>query len=304
MANGEVNAIGHEKVLRDALVAKAKTPGYLGYRSAIVMPGILNKEEELASRELNWQLLGLDDRNDFKLTDVIVWSKDEYRAKPWLTRVGGIPYRDRSIPWPTNGGKSLKFVAQVCFVDSRDLFSQEIPDVLLMFVDSPFVNIMGYSDQVIVEWVRIDRSIQLPTPEELETGVFFAKHTCGRICRVREIEATYSDLQMWQERSNIVSGIEEIDIVFGTKIGGLNPAGDQLPGDFLCSIGSIFPPGPFLPEVHDEGAIRPKVEGGVVRRTRTSDRLSIGDGAAAIHFTLGQGIHDVRSLVSNRVFGW
>ncbi len=302
MVNDEVNGLGHERVLRDALVAKAKIPGYLGHRSAFQIPEVLDNEQRLAIRELNWQSLGIDKRLDTTLTDVIVWNQSDYRAKPWLTRVGGIPYRDRRAPWPTIEGRRLKFVAQVCFVDSRDLISQEIPDVLLIFVDSPKANTFGYTDQVIVEWVELGRGIQLSTPDELDTGVFYAKHTCGRLCRVREFEATRSDLEMYKGRSNDVVGIVDIDVAFGTKISGLNPAGNQLAGSFLCSIGSIFPqPGLFLPVDHDFGVIRPKVEGAKVRIPRVSDQLSIGDGAAALHFTLDQNIHDVRSCVSNRV---
>lgn len=54
---------------------------------------------------------------------------------PFLTKIGGVPYRARGQPWPLKDGRPLKFVSQFCFCDSRDIVGELPGDVLLLFCD-------------------------------------------------------------------------------------------------------------------------------------------------------------------------
>ncbi len=57
--------------------------------------------------------------------------------KPYLTRFGGVPWREKSLPWPTSpNGSPLRFVAQLCFLDSMDIIDGPLPgDVCLIYCD-------------------------------------------------------------------------------------------------------------------------------------------------------------------------
>jgi hypothetical protein len=72
-------------------------------------------------------------------------------VKPYLTKLGGVPWRPADRPWPKNHrGKPCTFVAQFCFADSRDLVSPQLPgDVLLVFFE-------GWNswtgNDVVLEW--------------------------------------------------------------------------------------------------------------------------------------------------------
>jgi len=68
-------------------------------------------------------------------TDVFVWADILLRDRPWLTRIGGRPWRPKGRPWPKDeSGIPLTFLGQICFADSKDLLPFEIPgDVALIF---------------------------------------------------------------------------------------------------------------------------------------------------------------------------
>lgn len=88
--------------------------------------------------------------------DVFVWSDDVDRRKPWLTRIGGRPWREKGKPWPRDAqGQPLTFLGQICFVDSRDVLPPapfQLPgDVALIFGtnDNGWV---GLVDGAALEW--------------------------------------------------------------------------------------------------------------------------------------------------------
>ena len=67
--------------------------------------------------------------------DVFVWASGE-PPEPYLTKIGGVPYRPADLDWPVNQyGRPLQFLAQFCFADSKDLVGDLPGDVLLAFVE-------------------------------------------------------------------------------------------------------------------------------------------------------------------------
>lgn len=84
-------------------------------------------------------------------TDVFAWGKGE-PPLAYLTKIGGIPFRDRNKPWPRESdGRTRLFLAQLSFVDSRERFSKRLPgDLLLFFSDA------ASDDGVVTEWVSAD----------------------------------------------------------------------------------------------------------------------------------------------------
>ena len=93
-------------------------------------------------------------------TDVFVWSEGEPK-KPYLTKIGGLPYLPKDVPWPSDAeGKPYLFVTQICFVDSKDIVPVPVPgDVLLMFVrhdgwDGEYLQCYDPED-LHFQWVKI-----------------------------------------------------------------------------------------------------------------------------------------------------
>ncbi len=75
--------------------------------------------------------------------DLFVWANLRLPKRPWLTRLGGVPWRSKREPWPRdNDGVPLVFLGQICFADSSDILPCGLPgDVALIFgkFSSPYV---------------------------------------------------------------------------------------------------------------------------------------------------------------------
>ncbi len=65
---------------------------------------------------------------------VFVWGIGEPQNRR-LTKIGGLPFLSKQQVWPTDDlGSPVPFLAQISFVDSKNLFSFSLPgDVLLIF---------------------------------------------------------------------------------------------------------------------------------------------------------------------------
>ncbi len=112
---------------------------------------VLAKREQLKIREaLKTQEVPID---------LFMWMLGKPRF-PWLTRYGGLPFRNRAKPWPKCDGKEATFFGQLCFRDSFDLFDFELPgDLLLVFSFEriPYQAEATDADKPIyLEWVKID----------------------------------------------------------------------------------------------------------------------------------------------------
>lgn len=68
-------------------------------------------------------------------SDVFVWADTILREEPWLTRLGGRPWRPKGRAWPKDkNGVPLVFLGQICFADSKDIVPCALPgDVALIF---------------------------------------------------------------------------------------------------------------------------------------------------------------------------
>lgn len=96
-------------------------------------------------------------------TDVFVWADWCPDAKPWLTRIGGIPWREKGKPWPLDdNGIPLVFLAQICFVDSADILPCKLPGDVALIFGSNHRGSISLVDGASLEWSTID----LAKPED------------------------------------------------------------------------------------------------------------------------------------------
>ena len=121
-------------------------------------------------------------------SDVFVWSKGE-PAKPYHTKIGGIPFRPSKIPWPQKDGVNYTFVMQVYFGDSLDILDDKLPgDVLLIYgLGEDFW--AGNQSDLLLEWMNSKGESKLIDPSELPPSGFYVPILHGVICRIPE----YSD---------------------------------------------------------------------------------------------------------------
>ncbi len=114
---------------------------------------------DIYSVETDRKRLGFNNHRSL-FSDVFIWGEGE-SEKPYLTKVGGVPYLPKATTWPQDtAGKPYVFVAQISFVDSKDVASVPVPgDVLLIFVKHD-----GWSgkyldcfepDDLCFKWIRV-----------------------------------------------------------------------------------------------------------------------------------------------------
>ncbi len=142
--------------------------------------------------------------------DIFVFCKGE-PEKPDCTKVGGMPYWIEDRKWPVDKSrKSLRFLAQFNFVDSKDLFDELPGDVLLMFVGAGKHPDFG---QIHFEWLPAGKT-PVPTTEAkrllFPTSVFH-----GAIYR----SADYPESKATVLASGAFNS-EKLFLLNGTKIGG------------------------------------------------------------------------------------
>lgn len=86
---------------------------------------------------------------------IFLWKTGE-PEKPYLTKIGGTPFRPASRSWPKNtSGDAMTFVAQFCFADSKEILPHPVPgDVMLIFM-SDSDSFFGSENDVHIEWSDI-----------------------------------------------------------------------------------------------------------------------------------------------------
>ena len=182
-------------------------------------------------------------------TDVFVFATGEPQDRR-TTKIGGLPFWPRNKIWPVGkSGKPMDFLAQICFADSTDLLEGLPGDLLLIFADGVYGKDWDAknSNSLRFEWIKLPQVNLIEAADVPETR-WDLYPVYGEICRTvdylagdarRELEKAYH--QWW-----CVAAIE------GTKVRGIPrwiQAADNVPGRFLCALGSIHPA--FLPSAAD-----------------------------------------------------
>ena len=151
--------------------------------------------------------------------DVAVWAKGE-PANRAVTKIGGLPYRPSGRPWPIDSaGNAMRFVAQLCFADSRDLVSPVPGDILLVFGD----------DDALLE------------PERLA----FEWWPLGLEALASDVPDADDALAPFHAQLHRTHDWADDSIFEGTKIGGVPQFIQDVPevhGTFIAAIGSISVP--------------------------------------------------------------
>jgi hypothetical protein len=154
------------------------------------------------------------------------------------TRVGGTPYRPRAEEWPKDRrGNPLVFVAQLCFADSRDLFTdqlaQRLPgDVLLLFLpdqyweedDLPFH----------AEWYPLGLD-DLLQPEDVPESAFSIRPCYAVRHRTVDYPSALDLFERFDQPWRVA-------LIEGTKIGSKPwwiQGEEEMPGDYLFTLGSL-----------------------------------------------------------------
>lgn len=104
----------------------------------------------VVGRELMERILAgkVDFGKSFEV-DLVIWRKRHHKH-PFLTRLGGIPWRDRSLPWPTTeSGQNYTFVGQYCLSEmiSPVPFTPKSDLILVFSYDENLC-----SGTVLLEW--------------------------------------------------------------------------------------------------------------------------------------------------------
>lgn len=169
--------------------------------------------------------------------DIFLWSVAP-PEKPFLTKLGGVPHRESTSPWPTHDGKPMTFVAQFCFADSRDIVSERIPnDVMLIFFKD--ADSLYHRDSVHIEW----SSIELENPvqaDDCPAAAFYVPKLSGHIYRTNEFpdgskafeEAGHDEYYLFSQTQSTKIGRE----TFFTQH---DPRGPNK--ELICALNSVHP---------------------------------------------------------------
>jgi hypothetical protein len=145
-------------------------------------------------------------------SDVFVWGKGA-PPKPYFTKVGGVPYRPRNIPWPAQAGMACTFLFQIYFGDSRDLLKNPVPgDVMVVFGNGE--DFWTDEGSLIIEWYKADPAMKLWEAPDLPPRQFWVPELTGHLCRIPEYEGSAEAFE--KEGHNEVW---LLDTVQATKIG-------------------------------------------------------------------------------------
>lgn len=183
-------------------------------------------------------------------TDIFIWSFGEPNLR-MVTKIGGLPYREASKPWPRSpSGTPLTFVAQICFADSHDLVPELPGDILLIFTEAknwgsseePLYDFMGeaeYDSYLLFEWVSLHDRPLVMRQHIPEAGLSITP-CYGTIHRTRDYAGV--DGFAYPDRAEHIPPVIE-----ATRIGGICPYSDcewvsyteEERRDYLCSLRSL-----------------------------------------------------------------
>jgi hypothetical protein len=142
-------------------------------------------------------------------TDVFVWARGE-APNPAMTKIGGLPYRPKSIPWPLDDQEMpIRFIGQVCFADSRDIVGDLAGDVLLIFGDDDAL--LAEPERLVLEWSDLgigDLITEIPrTASEPLTPCYGWSSSASVLSGNKSLEGSFGttsagSINMWLPLSN------------------------------------------------------------------------------------------------------
>lgn len=205
-------------------------------RSCVNSPGDLARVEE--ARRL---VLAQADPGPSVPADVFVWTSAEDRERPWLTRIGGVPWRDAKKAWPEDeDGIPLTFLAQISFLDSADILPFKLPgDLLLIFGDGATGSL---ATDPVFEWST--KELRKPaTPYDVPRTGWLPFSLDGVIHRTVQ----YTDEERFETAfESAGDGYSEAGAIQATSIGAYAslPQGwplEDLPGaTLICTLSSFY----------------------------------------------------------------
>lgn len=176
--------------------------------------------------------------------DVFVMADGEPGDR-YVTKIGGLPYRPSSAPWPrTRRGDALTFLGQICFADSKDLVGELPGEVLLVFCRSQ----EEIDDSLQFEWQPFGLT-GLVTVAEIPQLPWTISPCYGNLCRVMSYPEAKRRPALDSQKYLTCRGIEVWSEFFlreyhATQIGTapFYIQGDPcLPGRPLCTLSSVQP---------------------------------------------------------------
>jgi len=143
--------------------------------------------------------------------DIFLWRPGR-PDRPCLTKAGGVPHRERSRLWPTaNDGTPLTFVAQFCFIDSKDIIPIPTPaEVMLVFMKDADAG----DEDLRIEWSSLELLDPMTSAEDLPCA-FKLPELAGVIYRRLE----YPESCYLAEKGGFDSGLFPTMPTQTTKIG-------------------------------------------------------------------------------------
>lgn len=183
--------------------------------------------------------------------DVAVLSVGE-PDQPWMTKLGGIPFRDQALPWPqTTAGFPMTFVGQFNFTGSTLDWKTLPGPILLIFAASTdpqdtemFWDQEEVTQQFYFEWAQLqDKDLLLPHQLPRTAWSFEPVHA-GQWHRVQDHVQKLPSVSEEDPESALLLAYDPNWNVVGLKLGG-NPIWDyfhpECDGLFLGCIPSVFP---------------------------------------------------------------
>jgi Domain of unknown function (DUF1963) len=191
-------------------------------------------------------------------TDLILWGGGE-PTKPYLTKLGGVPYRPADIPWPVEEDEApMTFVAQFCFADSGDILPvAPTGDVMLLF----FRDEESFYDPADEGAVRIEwYDLGIPKPvsrRKCPEPSFPVPVLHGALCRVNEYPESYELFKR--------AGHDQPYLFSTTQASRLGGDTFFIQGDprkrgegLLCTLNSIIPTEEEYPFINRERPLTPR----------------------------------------------
>jgi hypothetical protein len=118
--------------------------------------------------------------------DAVFWIREKSTGP--VSRLGGLPFRSPSRPWPRNrDGSPAMFIAQFCLVDSLDVIRPKPRrDVLHLFARDCYVkdNFVG-ALEFFMEWSHIGTD-EMSNPNDVPAGGILPFCRTGVLCRAAD----------------------------------------------------------------------------------------------------------------------